>query len=90
MVATDYQDDFEFVAIAWKSDPDTARQRAKELFSKNLRWGIDESEDVFRAYGIPGQPASVIVVQGVIVDQWFGAVGEEALRLRLDAALALT
>lgn len=87
-VANDYLDDFEFLAIAWKSDLGAARERAAELFSDNLRWGIDE--DVFRLYGIPGQPASVIVTQGVIVDAWFGAAGDAELRARLDAALALS
>lgn len=87
-VADDYLDEFEFVAIAWKSDLSAARERAAELFSDNLRWGIDE--DVFRLYGIPGQPASVIVVRGVIVDAWFGAAGDQELRNRLDNALALS
>lgn len=87
-VANDYLDDFEFLAVAWKSDLAAARERAAQLFSDNLRWGIDE--DVFRLYGIPGQPASVIVVQGVVVDAWFGAAGDQELRARLDAALALS
>jgi len=85
-VAGDYQDDFEFLAIAWKSEPDRAATRAAELFSDNLQWGIDES--VFSLYGIPGQPASVIVADGVIVDAWFGAIGGDELRSRLDIALA--
>lgn len=88
MVAGDYLDDFEFVAIAWKSDLGAATARADELFSDNLQWGI--GDDIFRLYGIPGQPASVIVSQGVVVDAWFGPVGDEELRSRLDAALALS
>jgi hypothetical protein len=87
-VAGDYQSDFEFLAIAWKSDPARAEERAAELFSDNLKWGIDES--IFNLYGIPGQPASVIVTNGVIVDAWFGAIGEGELRTRLDAALAVS
>ncbi|MDA2979281.1 MAG: hypothetical protein O3B42_05910 [Actinomycetota bacterium] len=87
-VAEDYLDDFDFVAIAWKSDLDAATEMAHRLFSENLQWGI--GDDIFRLYGIPGQPASVIVSQGVVVDAWFGAAGDEELRTRLDAALALS
>lgn len=87
-VAGDYQDDFEFVAIAWKSEPDRAATRAAELFSDNLQWGI--GDEIFNLYGIPGQPASVIVTEGVIVDAWFGAIGADELRARLDTALSLT
>jgi hypothetical protein len=86
-VANDYLDEVDFLAIAWKSDLPAARERAAQLFTDNLSWGI--GDDIFRLYGIPGQPASVIVTQGVIVDAWFGAVGEEELRSRLDAVVAL-
>lgn len=77
----------EFLAVAWKSDMGTTRERAKELLSNITQWGLDE--DVFALYGIPAQPASVIVVNGVIVDSWFGAGSEEDLRARFDAAIAL-
>ncbi len=87
-VANDYLDDVEFLAIAWKSDFNRAQERADELFSDNLKWGIDEK--VFELYGVPGQPASVIVAQGIVVDAWFGAVGEDELRRRLDAVVALS
>ena len=87
-VANDYLDDFEFVAIAWKASLEKTRERAESLFSDNLKWGLDE--DVFELYGVPGQPASVIVTRGVIVDAWFGAIGEDELRRRLDAVVALS
>lgn len=87
-MAGDYQDDLEFVAIAWKSDPARAAERAAELFSDNLKWGI--GDEIFSLYGIPGQPASVIVSNGVIVDSWFGAVSSDELRSRLDAAVAIS
>ena len=88
-VANDYLNEIEFVALAWKSDFARAKARADVLFSDNLKWGLDEDENVFQLYGVPGQPASVIVVQGVVVDAWFGAVGEEELRRKLDAVVAL-
>jgi hypothetical protein len=87
-VAGDYQNDLEFLAIAWKSDPERAAERASELFSDNLKWGI--GDQIFSLYGIPGQPASVIVSDGVIVDSWFGAIAEGELRSRLDAAVAIS
>jgi hypothetical protein len=88
MVAGDYQDDVEFVAIAWKSDPGRAAERAAELFTDNLKWGI--GDEIFSLYRVPGQPASVIVSDGVIFDAWFGAVGADVLRERLDAAIAFS
>lgn len=86
-VAGDYQEDIEFLAVAWKSEPDRAAERASELFSDNLKWGI--GDQIFSLYGIPAQPASVIVSNGVIVDSWFGAIGADELRSRLDTALSL-
>lgn len=87
-VANDYLDDVEFLAIAWRSDLNRAQERADELFSDNLKWGIDEN--VFELYGVRGQPTSVIVAQGIVVDAWFGAVGEAELRRRLDAVVSLS
>jgi hypothetical protein len=87
-VANDYLEDVEFLALAWKATLGRTKERAETLFSDNLKWGLDE--DVFRLYGVPGQPASVIVLQGVVVDAWFGAIGEAELRDRLDAVVALS
>lgn len=89
-VATDYLDDVEFLALAWKASFQKTKDRAEQLFSDNLKWGLDENHDVFELYGIPGQPASVIVYRGVIVDAWFGAIGEDELRSRLDAIVELS
>ena len=52
------------------------------MFSDNLLWGLDDS--IWGLYGIPGQPASVLITDGVVVDLWFGAIGEVELRKRLD------
>lgn len=88
-VANDYLDEVEFLALAWKSDFAKTKAKADVLFGDNLKWGLDEDESVFDLYGVPGQPASVIVVQGVVFDAWFGAIGEEQLRSKLDAVVAL-
>jgi hypothetical protein len=89
-VSNDYLDDIEFLALAWKSNFERTKERAEMLFSDNLKWALDEDEHVFQLYGVPGQPASVIVLQGVVVDAWFGAIGEAELRTRLDAVVALS
>jgi hypothetical protein len=82
-VASDYLDDIYFLAVAGRSDFDRAAAAAPELFSDNLAWGYDDS--IWDLYGVPGQPASVLIQSGVIVDVWFGAIGDEALREKLGA-----
>lgn len=86
-VAADYLDEIAFVAVAGRADMDRTAPRAAELFSDNLMWGLDDT--IWNLYGVPGQPASVLIAQGVIVDQWFGAAGEETLRERLDRLVSL-
>jgi hypothetical protein len=86
-VAGDYLDQVAFLAVAGRAPMDRTAERAPQLFSDNLKWGLDE--EIWRLYGVPGQPASVMIAHGVIVDQWFGAIGEDELRLRLDELVAL-
>lgn len=87
-VAADYQDDVTFLAVGGRSDLAKTAIAADELFSDNLMWGY--SPDIWALYGIPGQPATVLIADGVIVDQWFGAIGEDALRERLDHLVELS
>ena len=87
-VATDYLDDVAFLAVAGRSDMARTAPAAAELFSANLSWGLDDS--IWDLYGVPGQPATVLIADGVVVDQWFGALGEDALRERLDRLVALS
>lgn len=61
---------------------------ADELFSENLAWGLDDR--IWDLYGVPGQPATILIANGVIVDQWFGAVPEDFLRERLDRLVSLS
>jgi hypothetical protein len=59
---------------------------AEELFSDRLSWGLDD--ELWQTYGVPGQPYTVLVTPGgVIAEQWFGAIGEDEIRARLDALL---
>lgn len=63
-------------------------ERADELFSENLAWGLDDR--IWDLYGVPGQPATILIANGVIVDQWFGAAPEDFLRERLDRLVSLS
>lgn len=87
-VAADYRDDVTFLAVGGRSDLERTASAADELFSDNLMWGF--SPEIWDLYGIPGQPTTVLIADGVIVDQWFGAIGEDALRERLDHLVGLT
>lgn len=85
-VAADYEDQVRFLAVAGSSSLEATADAAETLFSR-LDWGLDES--IWDLYGIPGQPASVLITgNDVIVAQWFGAAGEEMLREALDALVA--
>ena len=85
-VAADYQDDIRFIAVAGRSSLEATAERAPQWFSR-LDWGLDES--VWDLYGIPGQPASVLITgDDFIVDSWFGAAAEEDLRDALDGLVA--
>ena len=86
-MAADYQDDVQFLAVAGRSDMGSTADRAAELLTDNVDWGLDDS--IWDLYGIPGQPATVLISQGVIVDQWFGAQGEDFLRERIESLLNL-
>lgn len=86
-VAADYLDEVRFIAVAGRSSLEASAERAPQWFS-NLDWGYDES--IWNLYGIPGQPASVLITgSDVVVDGWFGAAGEEHLRAALDRLVAL-
>lgn len=86
-VAGDYLDAVTFLAVAGRSDMDRTAERAAEWFSDNLLWGLEPS--VWDLYGVPGQPATVLIAHGVVVDQWFGALDEGELRTRLDRLVSL-
>ena len=68
--------------MAGRSDYQSTADEAEHLFSANLEWGLDDS--IWQLYGIPGQPATVLIKDGVVVDSWYGALEESQLRERLD------
>jgi hypothetical protein len=77
-LAGEYGDRVAFVAPAWKSSFEATARRAEELLTSGaVRWGLDESESVFAAYGIPYQPATVLIAaDGTVVDAWAGVRSE--------------
>ena len=86
-VAADYGE-IAFVAVAGRAGIDETRERAEGLFSDRLDWGLDQS--VWEAFGVFGQPTSfLITADDKVYDMWFGAVGGDELRDRLDGLLAL-
>ena len=88
-LAIEYSDRVRFVAPAWKASFDrTARQAAQILPSGNVSWGLDESEEVFSAFGVGYQPATVLVASdGTIVDSWLGARSEAEMRQAIEDLL---
>jgi hypothetical protein len=88
-ISEDYRDRIEFVAVAGRSDLEASRARVGVWFSPdNLLWGYDD--ELWGLYGIPGQPSSVLITEGVIVGGWFGALPEDEFRAQLDRLLELS
>jgi len=86
-VAANYQDDVAFLAVAGKADMGPTAEVAGELFSDNLMWGLDNQ--IWELYGVPGQPATILIAQGVVVDMWFGATSAEFLTERIENLITL-
>ena len=90
-MAAEYSDRVEFIAVGWKSSFDATASRAAELMpSGAIRWGLDEGEEVFSAYGVPYQPVTVLITgTDVEVARWPGARSETEIRQALDDLIAL-
>ena len=87
-VASDYQETIKFVAVAGRSDLDPTAEEAERLLSDNVVWGLDDS--IWELYEILGQPASVMITgNDLIVEGWYGALGEEELRNKFDLLTSL-
>jgi len=84
-VASDYQDEITFLAVAGRSSFDKSERRVGDWFSADrILWGYDD--DLWPTYEVFGQPVSFLISSDdVIVGFWYGAVGEDTLREQLDA-----
>ena len=86
-IATDYEDEVTFLAVAGRGELDATTERAAELFGDRLRWGLDDR--VWDLYGAIGQPATVLITgDDRITDTWHGLLDEAEIRRNLDALVA--
>ncbi len=85
-LAAEYGDRVAFVAPAWKGTFEDTAERASELLpSGEIAWGLDADESIFAAYGIPYQPATVLVsADGNRVGGWVGARSEDEMRQAIE------
>lgn len=75
-----------FVAIAGRSSLEASQRIAPSLFDADrIFWGYDES--IWGLYGVRGQPVTVLVESGEVVEAWFGARSESEIRSLLDGIL---
>lgn len=91
-LAAEYADRVDFVAPAWKSSLEATRDRANELLlSGQIKWGLDEQEEIFSAYGVPYQPVSVLIAgDQTVVEAWDGLRPEDDIRAALDNLIELS
>jgi hypothetical protein len=89
-LAAEYSERVAFVAPAWKGSLEDTTERAAELLpSGEVMWGLDADESIFAAYGIPYQPAVVLIgSDGAVKEEWLGVRSEEEMRSSLQSLLA--
>lgn len=89
-LAEEYEGRVVVVAPAWKSSlEDTADAAAQLIPSGKVLWGLDETQEIFAAYGIGGQPAGAIVAaDGSLLVTWPGVRDGGDIRADLDALLS--
>ena len=91
-LATEYQDRVAFVATAWKASLDATRQRARQLLPSGVvKWGLDEQQRIFSAYGVGYQPVTILIgADKTIVKSLFGAQGASSLRSGIEELLSVS
>ncbi|MCI0677495.1 MAG: TlpA family protein disulfide reductase [Actinobacteria bacterium] len=90
-ISEDYVEVIDFVAPAWKSGEEAAIAAAAELFpSGNIMWGLDPDEVIFKAYGVPYQPVTVLIgADRTVVEAWAGIRPESEIRQAIENLLAV-
>lgn len=83
-VASDYQDQITFVAVAGRSSEAASRTRVGVWFDPSrILWGYDD--DLWALFAVFGQPTTILISSDdVIVGGWRGALSEAELREELD------
>ncbi len=91
-LATEYQGRVTFVAPAWKAGLSETSRRAEQLLSSGLiKWGLDEEQSIFSAYGVGYQPVSILVgADKTVVQQLFGGQGSSAMQAAIEELLAVS
>jgi hypothetical protein len=85
-VASEYLEAITFLAVAQNSTPEASAQKAGVWFDPNrIMWGY--SDEIGPMYGALGQPVSVLISEGRVVDMWFGNLPEPEIRAKLDALI---
>jgi sulfur transfer complex TusBCD TusB component (DsrH family) len=75
--------------VAGRGDFESSAAVAADLLSDNVAWALDET--IWELYGIRGQPASVMITgDDILVEGWYGALGEDALREKFDYLVSLS
>lgn len=90
-LAIRYQDRVAFVAPAWKASlSDTSRRAERLLTSGAVKWGLDESQRIFSAFGVGYQPVTILIgADKTIVKQVFGGQGRSAMEAAIEELLAV-
>lgn len=88
-LAEEYEGRVTVVAPAWQSSlENTARVAEKLIPSGRVLWGLDETQEIFAAYGVKHQPAGAIVsARGELVATWPGVEDSDTIRGVLDTLL---
>jgi hypothetical protein len=88
-LAKEYGNRIAFVAVAWKGTPEATAERAAELIpSGAVAWGLDADEQIFALYGVPYQPATVLIDSGKkIFNRWPGVMTEDETRAAIETLL---
>ena len=88
-LASEYQDEVDFLAVAYASTLDkTAAGAARLIPSGAIRWGLDGDEEIRGLYGISGQPWTVLISSsGQEIERWPGARAEDEIRESIEALL---
>jgi len=91
-LAAEYSDRVDFVAPAWKSDFVSTQTRAEELFlSGQIKWGLDEREEIFALYEVPYQPVTVLIAgDRTILDTWPGLREEAEIREAIENLIGVS
>lgn len=90
-LAAEYSNRVDFVAPAWKASFEATAARADELFSSGeIRWGLDEDEEIFELYGVPYQPVTFLITgDDTIVETWPGLRDEADIRDAIEGLIEI-